>query len=93
MDPTNVADEVEQVPSGDALAAVAAERGCTPAELVAPLYEAVDADAFDAILGRGDANHDVYVGFTLGDNGAQVHGDGTVYADGERSDSATGTVE
>jgi hypothetical protein len=91
MPRTNAVDEHLQAPSSAALAAIAAKRGCDPTELETPLYDGVDPDALDALLGRDDANHDVYVGFTLDGNGVQVHGDGTVYIDGERFDPASGT--
>ena len=93
MSRTNAVDDKVETPSSVALAAIAAKRGCETTELETPLYESVDPDALDALLGRDDANHDVYVGFTLGDSGVQVHGDGTVYVDGERFDPATGTFE
>jgi hypothetical protein len=93
MHSRNAADEAKRAPTAMALTALAAKRGCDPAELETPLYDGVDPDALDAMLGREDANHDVYVGFTLDDNGVQVHGDGTVYIDGERFDPETETFE
>jgi hypothetical protein len=81
-------ETTEQVskPSDRALAALAAKAGCDPVDLETPLFEGVDPEALDAVLGRPTANHEVYVGFSIDGHGVQVHGDGAVYVDGERYD-------
>jgi hypothetical protein len=90
---TNAADEVTTTPTSRVLAALAAKEGCEPIELSTPLFEVVDPDALDAVLGRSATNHELYVGFTFESHGVQVHGDGTVYVDGDRYDPATDTFD
>jgi hypothetical protein len=85
------ADETMLTPSGQVLRAVAAKTDCEPIDLPTPLFDVVDPDALDSVLCRPDAGHEVYVGFTIEGYAVQVHGDGTVYVDGQRYDPSTDT--
>jgi hypothetical protein len=89
---TSDTDDVAGTPTDRVLAALAAKQGCDPIEFSTPLYEVVDPDAMDGVF-RADSNHEMYVGFSFGEHAVQVHGDGTVYVNGERFDEATGTFE
>lgn len=91
--PSRTTTETALTPSGQVLRAVAAKMGCEPIDLPTPLFEVVDPDALDAVLERPETQHEVYVGFTLEDCAVQVHGDGTVYVDGQQYDSDTDTFQ
>lgn len=89
----NTTGDTELAPTDVALTALAAKEGCDPVDIDTPLYQGVEPDAMDSVLGRENANHEVYVGFSLLGYGVQVHGDGTVFIDGERFDPETGSFE
>jgi hypothetical protein len=94
MAPTETTtDDAMLSPSGLVLQAIAAKTGREPIEIPTPLFDVVDPDALDAVLGRPESGHEIYVGFTIEGYAVQVHGDRTVYVDGQRYDPSTDTFK
>jgi hypothetical protein len=74
-------DGSEVPPSTAVVEAIAEHEGLDPLALETPLYEVIDTDALDSIIGSGVASHrrsDVTVQFSYNSSRVRISGDGSV---------------